>query len=145
MFCTDVSENSNCHKISLGGFVAGTILKMPPGCGPSRYTVAGSMLPAANQTLPKYITKRDYGHRPTVYDLKFDYEWHRVRRDVGETQMRVDFSNEVVSLDSPIIIYTSLLEPNSATILPSPSRSLTDQHVVGVLGQYRCESRVEKA
>lgn len=95
MFCTDVSEDSNCHKISLGAGVSGTILEMPKGCGPSKYAVAKSMVPSGNQALPKHLAKRDYSHTPTVYDLTFDYEWHRVRRDLGETQMRVDFSNEV--------------------------------------------------
>ena len=96
MFCTDVSEYSNCHKISTGGFVAGTILEMPPGCGPSKYAVAKSMTPAVDQSLPERLAKRNFGHTPTVYDLTFDFEWHRVRRDLGDTQMRVDFSNEVV-------------------------------------------------
>jgi len=31
MFCTDDSEESNCHKIGLGKGVAGTILEMPQG------------------------------------------------------------------------------------------------------------------
>lgn len=97
MFCTDVSENSNCHKINSGGFVAGTSLEMPPGCGPSKYAVAKSMAPAVDQSLPEHLVKRDYGHQPTVYDLTCDFEWHSVRRDLGEIQMRVDFSNEVVS------------------------------------------------
>ena len=96
MFCTDVSEHSNCHKIGTGGFVAGTILEMPPGCGPSKYAVAKSMTPAVDQSLPEHLAKRNFGHTPTVYDLTFDFEWHRVRRDLGDTQMRVDFSNEVV-------------------------------------------------
>ncbi|KAL9131782.1 MAG: hypothetical protein Q9217_000387 [Psora testacea] len=95
MFCTIVSENSNCRKISSGGFVAGTILEVPPGCGPSKYAVAKSMAPAADQRLPEHLAKRDYGHQPTVYDLTFDFEWHRVRRDLGDTQMRFDFSDEV--------------------------------------------------
>ena len=55
------------------------------------------MAPAADQNLPEHLSKRTYGHKPTVYDLTFDFEWHRVRRDLGDTQMRVDFSNEVVS------------------------------------------------
>lgn len=95
MFCTDISETSNCYKISLGHGVPGTILEMPKGCGPSRFAVAKSMVPAKDQTLPKRLEKRNYGFKPVVYDLTFDFEWMRVPRDLGDTQMRVDFSNEV--------------------------------------------------
>ena len=100
MFCTDITEDSNCHKIRKGGFVSGTILEMPPGCGPSKYAVAKFMELSKDQKLPRHLAKRDYGHMPTVYDLTFDYEWRRVRRDLGETQMRVDYSNEVGYWDS---------------------------------------------
>ncbi|KAI9766214.1 MAG: hypothetical protein M1839_005004 [Geoglossum umbratile] len=95
MFCTDISESSNCHKITLGHGVPGTILEMPEGCGPSKYAVAKSMVPSAAQSLPKHLEKRDYGHKPVIYDLTFDFDWHRVPRDLGDTQMRVDFSNEI--------------------------------------------------
>jgi chitinase len=97
MFCTDISENSNCYKISLGHGVPGTILEMPKGCGPSKYAVAKSMVLSADQKLPKHLEKRNYGHKPVVYDLTFDYDWRRVPRDLGDTQMRVDYSNEVAS------------------------------------------------
>lgn len=96
MFCTDVSESSNCHKISLGHGVPGTILEMPEGCGPSKYAVAKSMSVATNQDLSKYVEKRNFAHEPVIYDLTFDYEWRRVPRDLGDTQMRLDYSNEVV-------------------------------------------------
>ncbi|KFX92564.1 hypothetical protein V490_05317 [Pseudogymnoascus sp. VKM F-3557] len=95
MFCTDISEKSNCYKISLGHGVPGTILELPKGCGPSRYAVAKSMVPAKDQSLPKRLEKRNYGFKPVIYDLTFDFEWMRVPRDLGDTQMRVDFSNEV--------------------------------------------------
>ncbi|OBT89371.1 hypothetical protein VE02_01453 [Pseudogymnoascus sp. 03VT05] len=78
MFCTDISEKSNCYKISLGHGVAGTILEMPKGCGPSRFAVAKSMVPAKDQTLPKRLEKRNYGFKPVIYDLTFDFEWMRV-------------------------------------------------------------------
>jgi len=129
MFCTDVSENSNCHKISSGGFVAGTILEMPPGCGPSKYAVAKSMAPAADQSLPEHLAKRNYRHQPTVYDLTFDFEWHRVRRDLGETQMRVDFSNEVVS-DWDDRSYQAKL----CALLGMPTVVRADSSILGLLG-----------
>ncbi|KAF2416681.1 hypothetical protein EJ08DRAFT_666620 [Tothia fuscella] len=94
MVCTDTSENSNCGKISRGRGVPGTILEMPDGCGPSKYAVARSMVPSENQTLPLHLRKRSFTELPVVYDLQFDYEWSRVPQEYGETQLRVDFSNE---------------------------------------------------
>lgn len=92
MVCTDPSENSNCNKISLGHGVPGTILQMPPGCGPGKYAVAKHMRPAKKQLLPRSL---DYlTHKPVVYDLTFDYDFSRVPRDLGKTQLRVDFSNQ---------------------------------------------------
>ncbi|KAL8350543.1 hypothetical protein RB598_005715 [Gaeumannomyces tritici] len=94
MACVDVSEGSNCHKIGLGHGVPGTILEMPPRCGPGKYAVAVSMAPAADQSLPKRLVKRALGHVPVVYDLTFDYDFSRVPRDLGDTQLRIDFSNQ---------------------------------------------------
>lgn len=94
MFCTDASESSNCGKIHLGHGVPGTILEMPEGCGPGKYAVAKSMKESAKQTLPAHLAKRNYGHKPVIYDLTFDYDFRRVPRDLGTTQMRIDFSNE---------------------------------------------------
>lgn len=99
MFCTDTSETSNCHKISLGHGVPGTILEMPKGCGPSRYAVAKSMV-LSEKPLPAHLKKRHYSAKPVVYDLTFDFDWQRVPRDLGDTQMRVDYSNEVGYWDS---------------------------------------------
>lgn len=101
MFCTDISVNSTCHKITLGHGVPGTIVELPKGCGPSRYAVAKTMVVAKEQQLPKHLEKR-YGHIPVIYDFTFDFEWRRVPRDLGDTQMRVDFSNEVGYWDSVV-------------------------------------------
>ena len=92
MVCTDVSENSNCARISLGHGVTGTILQMPSGCGPGKYAVAKQMQPAKGQILPRHL--QHLAHKPIIYDLVFDYDFARVPRDLGKTQMRVDFSNE---------------------------------------------------
>jgi chitinase len=78
MFCTDTSENSNCHKIGLGH---------------GRYAVAKSMEPSKNQTIPPALRKRGLINA-VVYDLTFDYDFKRVPRDVEDTQMRIDFSNK---------------------------------------------------
>ncbi|KAF9630004.1 putative glycosyl hydrolases family 18 protein [Lasiodiplodia theobromae] len=92
MVCTDTSENSNCYKIGLGHGVPGTILQMPKGCGPGKYAVAKSMEPSKNTLLPRHLSH--LGERAVVYDLTFDYNFQRVPRDLGNTQMRIDFSNQ---------------------------------------------------
>ncbi|KAI1776334.1 family 18 glycosyl hydrolase [Hypoxylon cercidicola] len=94
MVCTDVSEESNCDHIRRGHGVPGTILQMPKGCGPGKYAVAVDMAVSKNQSLPQHIRKRKLHHNPIIYDLTFDYDFSRVPRDFGETQMRVDFSNQ---------------------------------------------------
>ncbi|EAQ84573.1 hypothetical protein CHGG_08587 [Chaetomium globosum CBS 148.51] len=97
MVCTDFSEGSNCHKISLGHGVPGTILQMPPGCGPGKYAVAKDMVPTsdpAKTILPRHLEHLSAAHTAVVYDLTFDYDFTRVRRDLGDTQMRIDFSNQ---------------------------------------------------
>jgi len=92
MVCTDTSESSNCGKIGLGHGVPGTILQMPAGCGPGKYAVAKSMTPSKNQVLPRGVEPRE--DTPVVYDLTFDYDFRRVPRDFGNTQLRIDFSNQ---------------------------------------------------
>lgn len=93
MVCTDNSENSNCPKIGLGHGVPGTILQMPEGCGPGKYAVAKEMKMAKNQLLPRKFSG-NLDHKSIVYDLTFDYDFRRVPRDLGDTQLRIDFSNE---------------------------------------------------
>jgi chitinase len=96
MVCTDFSENSNCHKIGLGHGVPGTILQMPPGCGPGKYAVAVDMAPATDPKkllLPRHL-KHLSARAPVIYDLHFDYDFARVPRGLGDTQMRIDFSNQ---------------------------------------------------
>ncbi|GME35753.1 Chitin-binding type 1 protein [Neofusicoccum parvum] len=92
MVCTDFSESSNCRNIGLGEGVPGTILQMPKGCGPGKYAVAKSMEPSRHTLLPRHLSH--LGERAVVYDLTFDYNFQRVPRSMGDTQMRIDFSNQ---------------------------------------------------
>ncbi|KAK3390167.1 glycosyl hydrolases family 18 protein-like protein [Podospora didyma] len=95
MVCTDDSEDSNCGKIQLGHGVPGTILQMPGGCGPGKYAVAKSFSPAKHQILPRSLAHLETrSSKPIIYDLTFDYNFARVPRDLGNTQMRIDFSNQ---------------------------------------------------
>jgi chitinase len=95
MICTDGSDDdpSGCGKIHLGYGPPGTIVELPPGCGSSKYAVAKSLVPSDDQYRPKHLVKR-FPHLPTVYSLTFDYNFSRVPRDLGDTQMRIDYSNE---------------------------------------------------
>lgn len=101
MICTDGSPNSKCDDIHLGYGAPGTILSMPNGCGPGRYAVAKSMEISNNQSLPHHLRKRDFGGA-RVYDLTFDYDFARVPRAFGDSQMRLDFSNEEGYWDSVV-------------------------------------------
>ncbi|KEY64330.1 hypothetical protein S7711_09875 [Stachybotrys chartarum IBT 7711] len=94
MWCTDHSEDSNCGKIHLGHGASGTIVEMPSGCGPGRYAVVKDMTPSQNQSLPDHLLHRRATEAEPVYDLTFDYGFRRVPRDLGDTQIRIDFGNE---------------------------------------------------
>ncbi|OHW96641.1 glycosyl hydrolases family 18 protein [Colletotrichum incanum] len=99
MIYTNDSDESNCDNIFKGLGAEGTIIQMPQGqgCGPGKYAVVKSLEVAGNQTLPKRLVKRKYGslsEPAVIYDLTFDYDFTRVPRDFGDTQLRVDFSNQ---------------------------------------------------
>lgn len=96
MVCTDTSENSNCGKIHLGHGAPGTIVEMPRGCGPGKYAVVKSLTVSQNQGLPQHLVKRGLiaDMSAPVHDLTFDYDFRRVPRDLGSTQIRIDYSNE---------------------------------------------------
>lgn len=97
MFCTDISADSNCLKISLGHGIPGMIVELPQGCGPSEYAVAKPLTMSKTQdpTILKRLEKRGYGHVPLIYDFAFEFHSERVPRDLGDNQMRVDYSNQV--------------------------------------------------
>ncbi|RMZ85658.1 hypothetical protein DV737_g650, partial [Chaetothyriales sp. CBS 132003] len=66
---------------------------MPKGCGPGKYAVVKHLTESSNQSLPQHLVKRGVT-ASTIYDLAFDYDFSRVPRDLGTTQMRIDVSNE---------------------------------------------------
>ncbi|KAJ3529968.1 hypothetical protein NM208_g9528 [Fusarium decemcellulare] len=94
MVCTDRSESSNCDKIYLGHGAPGTIVEMPEGCGPGRYAVVKELTASQNQSLPHHLDRRGLDDAEPIYDLTFDYDFARVPRDLGDTQVRIDYSNE---------------------------------------------------
>jgi chitinase len=101
MFCADISSDSNCYKIRLGHGPVATIVELPDRRGPGKYGVVKSMSISQNQTVPRHLVKRaPRGH--TVYDLTFDYDFQRLPRDLGDTQLRVDFANQEGYWDSVV-------------------------------------------
>lgn len=95
MVCTDDSANSNCDKIWLG-HVAGTVIKMPKGCGPGKYAMAVSLEQLAGELLPPHITIRGVGRggkKPHVYELKFDYDFSILQKRGSNALLRIDYSD----------------------------------------------------
>lgn len=92
--CTDRSTSSNCEDIYLGDHgVAGTIVEMPPHCGPGKYAIAVSLKPAASQERPSYLVKRGL-ESETVYDFTFDYDYSPVtKRANADVLVRLDYSD----------------------------------------------------
>lgn len=133
MACTDLSQDSNCHKIGLGHGVPGTILQMPAGCGPGKYAVAKDMVPSVAGVLPRHLAHlASDSLAPVVYDLTFDYDFTRVPRDLGDTQMRVDFSNQDDYWDTVVA--------GAATTKKKTKRSLDDvggSHVRWLEDEFR--------
>ncbi|EUC30533.1 hypothetical protein COCCADRAFT_28596 [Bipolaris zeicola 26-R-13] len=67
---------------------------MPSNCGPGKYAVVKTLKLSKDQGLPHHLVKRGMTVVDPIYDLTFDYQFKRVPRDLGNTQMRIDFSNE---------------------------------------------------
>lgn len=101
-------EENNCEDILLGG-VEGTVVRLPANCGPDTYVRAVSFKPSSNATFPNSIQKR-HPNANKVYELQYDYQFKKLRRDGGEIYFRADLSNhpgywdEIVaaSPDSPV-------------------------------------------
>ncbi|SPJ79175.1 related to chitinase [Fusarium torulosum] len=94
MVCTDRGDTSNCGNIYLGHGAPGTIVEMPEGCGPGKYAVVKELSHSKNQSIPQHIYRRGIDDSEPVLDLTFDYDFRRVPRDLGDTQIRLDYSNE---------------------------------------------------
>lgn len=92
--CTDRSSLSNCEDIYLGDHgVGGTIVEMPPHCGPGKYAIAVSLERSESQDKPEYLRKRGLQDE-TVYDFTFDYDYTPVtKRADSDVLMRLDYSD----------------------------------------------------
>lgn len=103
--CTSDGPESNCEDITKGG-VKGTVIRLPEGCGTSRYVRAVSFRETTNTTtMPSHLRKRHLSSSK-VYELHYDWNFQRLRRDAGKIHFRADFSNhpgywdEVVAADN---------------------------------------------
>lgn len=98
MVCTDDSADTNCGRI-WSGQVAGTVVKMPQGCGPGKYAMAVSLEPDLDELPLPYINIRSSGRRrgvekPAVYKLTFDYDFSPLqKRAATNTLIRIDYSD----------------------------------------------------
>ncbi|KAH8895448.1 glycoside hydrolase [Thozetella sp. PMI_491] len=95
LVCTR-DKNHNCDDIRMGG-VADTILEMPTNCGPGKYAMAISLEPmheaSFDKTMPRLV-KRDLPPNAVVYNLTFDYGFHRLQgRADNNVKLRIDYSN----------------------------------------------------
>lgn len=90
--CTNPGPNSNCEDIAKGG-IKGTVVRLPDGCGSSKYVRAVSFRETTNVTsMPSHLKKRTLPNTK-VYDFHYDWNFQRLRRDAGPIHFRADFSN----------------------------------------------------
>lgn len=78
IWCTDLSNHSHCHKISLDHGVSDIILQMPLSYGGGYFVIYSQRILPCH--LP-YLAS----HSPIVYDLPFNYNFMRVLRDLSHT------------------------------------------------------------
>ncbi|KAF2143959.1 uncharacterized protein K452DRAFT_356931 [Aplosporella prunicola CBS 121167] len=91
--CMRPDEGSNCEKIMSGG-VEGTVVRLPPDCGPDTYVRAVSF--EALETLPPSLPerlRRKMREESRVYELRYDYNFQKLREDAGTVDFQIDFSN----------------------------------------------------
>jgi chitinase len=84
-------EDSNCEDITLGS-VRGTIARLPEDCGPDEWVRVVSFRAVPGHPLPHHLAKRA-PENATVYEIRYDYNFRRLRRDGGEVYVRVDASD----------------------------------------------------
>lgn len=88
--CMDDSPDSNCDDMHLDG-LEGTIIRMPDHIGFAQWAVAHHVT-ESNFTIPHHLAKR----APTgakVYELRYSYDFSKVKRDSGPVYIRVDYSD----------------------------------------------------
>lgn len=92
VICTDTTEGSNCEDVHDGG-LWGTVVRLPEGCGRSRWARAISMTEASDQALPQHLKKRNLPSNTKVHDFVFDYDFKNLKRASSKIAFRIDQSN----------------------------------------------------
>jgi chitinase len=97
LVCTkDKNSDHNCDDIFMGG-VEDTVVEMPPHCGPGKYALAVSLEPMHDVDDDSVLSPRLKRRLPvgaTVYNLTFDYGFHRLQgRQSNKVKLRIDYSN----------------------------------------------------
>lgn len=90
--CSHTTEGSNCNDIHDGG-LWGTVIRLPDGCGRSRWARAISLTEAADQALPGHLKKRGLPSDAKVQELTFDYDFKNLKRASNKIAFRIDQSN----------------------------------------------------
>ena len=88
--CMVDGDDHNCEDITLGS-VEGTIIRLPEDCGPDEWVRVVSFRQIENHPLPSNLFKR-LQNSPKVYEIKYDYNFRKLRRDGGEIYVRFDAS-----------------------------------------------------
>ena len=89
--CMRPGEGSNCENIMKGG-VEGTVVRLPADCGPDTYVRAISFEEIATPRVPERLRK-DMLPDSKVYEMRYDYNFQKLREDAGTINFQMDFSN----------------------------------------------------
>ncbi|KAI4763235.1 glycoside hydrolase [Aureobasidium sp. EXF-3400] len=89
--CLADGDDNNCEDILKGG-AYGTLLRLPEDCGPDTFGRVISFNRIQDYKLPSHLQKRAPSEE-RVYEIRYDYNFRRLRRDGKEIYMRMDASN----------------------------------------------------
>lgn len=89
--CMVADDDNNCEDIMIGS-VRGTVIRLPEDCGPDDYVRVVSFKQIEEFSLPSHLVKR-VPRTHKVYEIRYDYNFRKLRRDGGEVYVRFDSSD----------------------------------------------------
>jgi hypothetical protein len=94
VYCNYPADSKECRKVFYKG-AADTIIRLPDHIGEGPWARIVHMEPEPASILPSWaIRKRELAENQNgIYVLKFDYNFHLIKRDDGPVNMRVDYTN----------------------------------------------------
>lgn len=94
VYCNHPADSKECRKTFYKG-AEDTIIRLPDHVGEGPWARIVRMEPEPTSSLPAWaIRKRGLtANQNGVYVLKFDYNFHLIKRDDGPVNMRVDYTN----------------------------------------------------